>query len=288
MNNINKTRLEKLDVLPDMTFRVLALSNEGIGDMFKSINEFFTSKLDTFVSKFRDDSTEVKELSMNGRVLNQVNKDVNTILKNYKYSGIMDISTPTIVGLQVSLIELTASLNSSLITVNKSLIPYLETLDSDISKMISDKDYRNSLKEIKNYKNIVNDNQVLSDNISSWIDPMVKSDVAKIKTLVPNVSSIKDLHSELLKVNKLMNEKDLATIEKLISNISEKIDTLKDVMVSGEVTKASKASLTNLANGIDECAKLVTNSVSVYAILNQTNDVYVKMVKQIIAYGKKQ
>ena len=275
MYNINKQRIKDIDNLPNLILRTEMLSNEGIGDVFKKITNIFTSKVSSIANYFTTKNKDLKEINITARPLTKLTKIVNNISKRIEYSTYKDYEVGSVMGLRTYLLDASTLIEACLVDSNKKLLPSLDALDTLISKVISDKDYILSLRadampDISSY--------LLSDNLDKIIDPNDRNDQFKLGKLYPNVKSIYDTQNELLKVNHLINKNDLEQISATIDKISSKVDTLKEQVDSGIITKASKNVLLGLANALESNATYITNIVAIYHVLNIINGTHIKSV----------
>ena len=275
MYNINKQRIDDIDSLPNLVLRAEMLSNEGIGDVFKNITNIFTSKVSSIANYFTTKNKDLKEINITARPLTKLTKVVNNISKRIEYSTYKDYEVGSVMGLRTYLLDASTLIEACLVDSNKKLLPSLDALDTLISKVISDKDYILSLRadampDISSY--------LLSDNLDKIIDPNDRNDQFKLGKLYPNVKSIYDTQNELLKVNHLINKNDLEQISATIDKISSKVDTLKEQVDSGIITKASKNVLLGLANALESNAAYITNIVAIYHVLNIINGTHIKSV----------
>jgi len=275
MNNINKQRMNDIDSLPNLVLRAEMLSNEGIGDVFKKISNIFTSKTSSIANYFTAKNKDLKEINITARPLTKLTKVVNNIAKRIEYSTYKDYEVGSAMGLNTYLLDTANLIEACLLDSNKKLLDSLDALDTLISKIISDKDYILSLRadkmpDISGY--------LLSDNLDKIIDPNDRNDQFKLGKLYPNVKSIYDTQDKLLKVNRLINKSDLELISGIIEKISSKVDTLKEQVDNGTITKASKNVLIGLADALESNATYITNIIAIYHVLNIINGTHIASI----------
>jgi len=284
--NINKHRLSNLNKVPNLTYRASVLSNEGIGDVFKSISDFFSSKIESFVNIFRSNGDELKNMNFNGKQLFKLSKDINEIEKKYSFSTIRPIEVSTIMGLKVNLLDLTGSVNKGVDIINENLLKSLDELDSVVSKMLADEEFRKSVRKSYDFDYVMRAQIALGQIVEDVIDSKSTKEVFTVGELIPNVNSLNVVNKQLIDVNKKINEKTLKKVEEEIDKITEKVEALYEAMSDKDIDKASKQSLLVLSNGLEQVAKLITNSISVYYILMKENDTMVNTVKNIKQFAR--
>ena len=281
--NINKQRQIDIESIPNLTLRVEMLSNEGIGDVFKKITNIFTSKTSEIANYFTKKNKSLKEINLSARPLAKLSKDVNAITKKISFSTYKDYEVGSIMGLRTNLLDATNNIEIALNNANNNLLESLDTLDTTISKIISDKDYIKSLRAAP-YPKL--DNNLISEIMDNIIDANSRNDQFKLGMLYPNVKSIYDTHSKLLAISRLVNQKDLEVVSETIEKIAYKVNTLKEQIDKGIITKASKNVILGLADSLEINAKYITNVIAVYHILNIVNETHIKAVRILKALSK--
>lgn len=292
MKNLN-IALDMNDTLasvPNLEYRALALSTEGISDFVTNIATMFTDRIKTVSEIFtltssKLDTPNMKDLTIQGKNLYKINNDVITIAQKGDYSKLEAIKIPGIIGLNVDFLTLTNNMQPILESINANMITMLANADTVISKMISDANYRTSFSPKIGYKNFEEIVAMPEIFINSIIDPKVKTDITTVRAMIPNITSITTIYKNLQSNNNVFNYKLFLDMKELTIKLSEKSDTLYNLFVNQDIDKATRQSLIELGGNLEYIAKYVTSATSVFYLLNQTNDIFsatVKILKQKI------
>ena len=237
--------------------------NSSIIKRIKKMVGTYNDKIDIIKVISSDDGKNLKELKTN-----YINIKRNAI--DVKFNKVDSRLCPVTLGLKASLVEVTTILNKNHTLLNKVLIPSLEVLSLNVSKILSDVDFRKSFKPKKhNYDEIRTVTRTVRNNLREVIDPDSNVDRVKVSRLIPNISCIPKLLEDTAKVGNDLDKVDMNEIANLINNIKEKIDVLHeymdDVKTDFVVTKDTISAVTE---GLDVNAELVTVAMSNYMLAN--------------------
>lgn len=276
-SNIGQENTALLQEVPDLTVRATMLSTEENDTVIKQFANFFVNKIDAIAGVFSKNKTRVpgvldKEYNQFVKDLVAVKKDIEPIISTVKFSHVETMAIPVMLGLRGDLIHTVEQLKTGMDIVNKSLLTSLSETDKVVAKVLSDNNYRTATRPTNNDNHADYESySKLSDILTELIDSNGVKDTKKLKELLPNVSSIETLYNTLLDIANTNTLKNMKEIESAIKIISERTNVLFEDMGSDMSTvEMSKPIAYHLANRLEVTAKLVTTSISIMHVYNQT------------------
>lgn len=271
MDNIKRELDTVLADIPNLTFRAGSLATEDFGMYVSKVSSFFTDKVKVVSEIFSKNESRLnlvdkKAMSVQLKDNLDMAKDAKTIVSKVKYDEIKNIETPVILGIKVNYIEVVNSMKPIIKLIDSKLISTLDQVDTNISKMISDNDYR---KGFKNITTIPKDSDAMLKFVGDIIDPNGTLDRLPIKLVIPNITSLTLLTDTLIELDKAYSYEKVMKVKELVKKLSSKADTLYEVLQDEDLDPISKSSIQKIAIELEESAKLVTNSISVFYVLKQ-------------------
>jgi len=278
---LNKARAE----IPDLRSRTDILCTEDLGSFVNKVSNYFTNKFQDITKAFttsenRLKSVKKKDLSEQGKQVLKLRKDIKTIIETVKMADVAHKNVGAILGMKTDLLTMSKELRDATILLDAKLLKSVDTVDTLVSKVLADKEYRRSVKPTKTYNELDDLNDTLSKTISMLIDPNGTNDIVKIEKILPNLNSLKDINENLNEANSLLTYKNVKTLEDMISKLNSKVNDLYDVFVSDDI-EISKKTITDLAYTVESLAELVTTSISVFYLVNQADSMLLNTVKVI-------
>jgi hypothetical protein len=250
--------------------------------VFKNISNFFINRLEGISNVFSKNKNR-GDINYNTFLLETIklSSDVAKAVKKGNYQKVEHLTVPVTLGLRTDLLTTTAQLKIAMELSLNDLFKHLDDLDTMVAKVMTDVNYRTSTKPIINTskKDV---NKTLENILSTIIDPYGKEDIKKINTLIPNISSIQTVHNNLLELAKGGSIKDMQKINDTTVIIGERIKELEDYLTVNNDVKISSVVINELASQLEETAKLITLSMSVIFILNQTLVTFKNILKRIL------
>ena len=285
--NIAKEIIER-EYKTDIKQRGVLLSNESIvndiGVIGVGIKEYVRKEFLNIIDIFNYDrdrlhKLEAKEVIKEIKELVKLEPKVKRVLINVKYDKVAKIKLPVPVGMSCSMVEAMELLNKSVAIIDTELIKTIDNLDTIISKVIADEQYRVSNRPIINNGKTKELSDSLLDTINKIIVPSNMEDRKTYEELYPNINSLKMTYETLIDSSKINNSKTLRKIDKLTKNISDKVKTLYDLSENIKTFKVSKPVITNLTTELEDCANFVANSVSIIHLNNQLAGSYTNTIE---------
>ena len=290
--NIANDLTVSLGNIPNLEYRAMVISNEGISDILNNIPSMFTSRIEAISNIFTTafiklGSKDIEDLTLQSSNLFKLNPDVIKIINNVEYGNVKDLKIPGIIGLKVDLLNLTSSIKPVIESININLISMLDQTDTVVSRMISDPDYRKSFSPKNTYTNYLKSLDISDDFIKSVIDSNVRTDITTIGAMLPNISSLSTVFDNLQYNNKSFNNKLFKEMRDKTVKLADKTNVLYKLFTSQDIDSLTRESLLELAAVLEYTAQYVTISTSVFYLLNQTNDVTSAMIKILKEKGMK-
>jgi hypothetical protein len=272
--DILKTHNELLNNIPNLKERSNLVATEDISGIIKNIGSFFNDKLNAISNIFKSNKNRNKELTqndVNGFVKDLINidKNINKIKKNVKFSDIEFIEIPVITGLNQDLYVTSKKLNIGLTLVNDNLINILNRVDEEVSLLLSSKDHALSSRPNKNNSDIYKVNRDMVNLINDILNKNSLGDTKKIKHLLPSINAIPDIKNILLQSTHVTTYDNIKKIDYKVNMLYNKIDTLYDEIKNKKII-VMKPRLQDLADILEVSAKIITNSITIMHIYNQT------------------
>lgn len=276
MNHLLKEHSELKTLKPEMTKLGNMLSTEDFGVFIKNISGFFTNKIDVISNIFstngsRTNKTLDKEYNVFVKDLMEYKNVVPKIVNNVKYMNVEKITVPSVVGLKNNLPNTTPILVNAIKEINNNLLNLIDLTDTEISKILADKDYRTSTRIVRldginyQFKN------VLTKCIEELMDPKLLVDTKPLNAVLPNMSSLNQVYNDIVSITTSNTFKSLKELETNINQLAERTNYLYDYIKNDKEGKLeiSKVVINRLSELLELSADSITDSVTILHIHNQ-------------------
>lgn len=276
MNHLLKEHSELKTLKPEMTKLGNMLSTEDFGVFIKNISGFFTNKIDVISNIFstngsRTNKTLDKEYNVFVKDLMEYKNVVPKIVNNVKYMNVEKITVPSVVGLKNNLPNTTPILVNAIKEINNNLLNLIDLTDTEISKILADKDYRTSTRIVRldgvyyQFKNI------LTKCIEDLMDPKLLVDTKPLNAVLPNMSSLNQVYNDIVSITTSNTFKSLKELESNINQLAERTNYLYDYIKNDKEGKLeiSKVVINRLSELLELSADSITDSVTILHIHNQ-------------------
>jgi len=309
LSNIAANYIVTAESINGLHSRSMMLSTEDLSVYIHGIKKFFVTGLNSvatiFGNNFKNDLPVVNEKEYNTFVKTVINlsKEIDT-LHTLQYSEVAKIKVPVLVGMSVDFEKAFAMLKTAMIEIHTKFDSILDYTDTYIALMISDSDFRksarvdnvkilNGLKSKESIKylkkgsdDIIDYYYTLDDIIRKMIDSKSYIDQKSIDTLVPNLGTIKDIYSNVLDVTKNITTDTYTKYAEYDKKIYERVDTLIAIMNEDKDMVVAKPVINELARVIEDTARAITATVTIFEIMNKTVASYTAMIDRLTIYKK--
>jgi len=271
--------------IPDLRSRADMLCTEDMGSFVNNVSNYFTTKFSDVIKSFtttenRLKSVKKRDLSEQAKTVLKLKKDIKYILDNIKMADVANKNVGSILGLKTDLLTLSDKLKDSTLELNKDLLKHVDTVDTLVSKVLADDEYRRSVKPIRTYVEIEKIENNMSKVIAELIDPNGTKDIVKISEVLPNLNSLQIINENLNEANSLLTYKNIKDLEKMINKLNSKVNDLYDLLVDEDII-ISKNIISDLGYTVESLAELITTSVSIFYLVNQADSMLINIVKVI-------
>lgn len=276
MENINvlysyNKSVEKMLGLEMMAYNVV--SNEGLGTFIKDIAIFFLNKINRVMDLLQVDRFRVRGLEDYNQFvkdLNSVRREIDAISRTSadKYGRIKSIMIPNIVGSKVAMYEAAAELKDLMKIVEENAEPVLKTLDTFVSKVLTDKDLRNSSRPLEAQPVVKEVTSKIEKGLSNTIDPKSILDVNTFEKVYPNWKTFKDAYDTFLSTSRYGCIENLQYLLKLVGSIADKVKVICEEAKSKNY-ELSKHVVKKMGSDFENCAKFITACFAVIHAYNQ-------------------
>lgn len=274
MNNIILDREKKYKFLDSVNKKPndISLATEDFATFIRKVGDFFKSKLNSIKEIFNITANEkqsVNAIAASVTNLNSEMKDTFKLSDNVSkkggtfFSSVESIIVPTIPGINIDFLTLTKELSSKTDIIINDIKPLLSEIDTYLSKLVNDDDFRTSLTPGTLEKKTQTISDLLNTALTKIIDTKKVDDKTELKNLIPNLSSIKDISNNLQNSVITKDIKLLSTIYDLNSSIANKMDNLITLLQKNPKLYISKVRLDELLSVLKYSSQLVTD-VSAY------------------------
>lgn len=273
MKNIALENIEIISQLPNIEERASMLATEDFGTYVKTVSNFFTSKLGAVSEIFSSNKkrTNVLDKSYSDFIVDmkKEGKYISKIIKDKSYSDVKYIKIPVMLGATKDLPTTIKQLEGVMGIISDDLIKSLDELDTFVAKVLADKDFRKATRPFPPLKER-DELARLEDVIITLVDKNSMDDTKPLGDLLPNLSSLSDVHSGIIEIAKGSSLKDMKAVESQIKTIAARVKELEDYLKVNNDTEISKVVINELGSKLEVNAKMVTSALSVLHILNQT------------------
>lgn len=276
MNHLLKEHSELKTLKPEMTKLGNMLSTEDFGVFIKNISGFFTNKIDVISNIFstngsRTNKTLDKEYNVFVKDLMEYKNVVPKIVNNVKYMNVEKITVPSVVGLRNNLPNTTPILVNAIKEINNNLLNLIDLTDTEISKILADKDYRTSTRIVRLDSINYQFKNVLTKCIEELMDPKLLVDTKPLNAVLPNMSSLNQVYNDIVSITTSNTFKSLKELESNINQLAERTNYLYDYIKNDKEGKLeiSKVVINRLSELLELSADSITDSVTILHIHNQ-------------------
>lgn len=286
-DNLGKELQIAMGSIPKLTERTEMLCTEDAGSFVSGISSYVTEKIKDISTSFSINSDRLgkvskKDLSEQAKELSDLKKDIASILKDVKFQTVDMRETPVTLGLKVDLLTMVNKIDGVIKTISEDLDGSIDEIDTIVSNMLANADYRKRLKPGKKFDKMRTTVHQIDEVVEELIDPNGTKDRLAIGKVIPNLNSLNTIHERLRTQNNLFTFKDIKSIKDRVSVLNQKVDSLYTLFSEDEnELKVSKESITELAWALESLAEYVTKSITVFYLLNQANSMTVNAVKII-------
>lgn len=282
-NNISINIIESKEKIKGLVVLANArINSEDLSSFVKGIGNFFNNKLDILKGIFKPfgnvgkseavKPVEFKDISEFVKVMSNERKTIDKAA-NASYGVYEGLRIATVPGLTTNMIDATDKTIQMISIVNSVLDKKLDDLDTLISKVLGDENFRTSTRPIVHDTTTVNTINTLHKTINTFISPKQVQDTCLLKDIYPNMRSIKDCFEKLISTASHGSLEQLESYNNRIGKIVEKINALVDETKKRPDLVISKVVLKELSLETEEVAELVTISMNVFFLFNQITGV---------------
>ena len=149
-----------LKAIPKLAERTeLMCSNESVGSFVSGISGYVTEKIKDISTSFSINSDRLgkvdkKDLSEQAKELTNLKKDIISILKDVKFQDVDNRETPVTLGLKVDLLTMVNKIDAVIKTIATDLEESIDEIDTVVSNMLANADYRKRLKPGKKFEKL--------------------------------------------------------------------------------------------------------------------------------------
>lgn len=284
----NMTTYDNLYMLSQLSNN-LVLSQEGFGSFIEKVGSFFVTKVGQVREALGLSASQsnklVDEYNAYLKDLDKNKQNLIWVVNNVEYMTAKQLRVMAPAGIKVDLVKLSSLLEEALEDIQDKVFKSLDELDITISSVLSDESYRLQSKPLKPNKDAITYSDKLYDMLNKCIDTKKLEDTRLIKDLLPNISSMTKVYDTLVKSANKTSSKFLININDLIDSIYVKTQTLEKEM--NEEFEISKTVLNKLATDLEYNAKLVTATMSVVYLYNQTVLCLNNLVNKLVTLDRK-
>lgn len=253
------------------------ISSEAMPLFLKNISQLFVNKLTAVknVLGFNSDKTNKKLEVTKGEVneflkqLVKLKNDARDISSYKEFSNVSEFQIPTVVGMKVDLVTMSVNLQEAFQMISNNVMTYINSIDDYVAQVLADPDFRMSNRPQPINTDIVKLEDNLYKLMSKVVDSKKMKDVAKVKDVLPNLSSLHGVIETLFKTGDGITLKNMKELDGMITEITNKITILQEEMGKPEF-EVNKNIIKKLATDLENGAKLVTVATSYVHLFNQT------------------
>lgn len=277
MKTIYRDRDICYKILPNMEYVVdSAVANqEDFGSFMLSASKFFASKIDGLRGIFNLNSKVstqelskgtkalLKDLEKEDRLVDRLDKEAGS-----RYLTLSKVLIPYIPGVSVDHYTLVTGIKPYALNMSGEVIDVLEDLDTYISKIIGDQDFRTSLTPAKELTDKITKLQSdMNKYLLGVIDGRIMKDHRELKDVIPNLSSVKICHSTLKEIIGVRDFERLAKLQELSSRLANRANELYK-LVNGSKVAISKTRLKEFKDMLPVGAKLVVDATTIARLVD--------------------
>lgn len=285
MENIAIENQGLIDTIPNLSERasMLVVSNNGL---ITSVDTYFTSRLKNLselftVNKDRVDEIEVKDFNKHTKRLLDQKKDIKEIQEKLKFSTVAKMKVPVMVGLNKTIPEAIMILQPAIEIVQKQLAKRVNECDDYVAKMLADKDFKKSLKPFKIDNNFIKEVHTVRSALRELMDADAVIDRDTIDSLLPNLSSLDNIVSNLAVLGNHNTTKNLNDIQKVTKMTSGRVDALYIEFTENTEVAINEDKIHVLARYLELTGEFVTTSISLLRIVTGLTNLTTNVINRL-------
>jgi len=272
MKNLSADTISILAQIPNLKARAEVTVTVEDLTVLKEVGSFFTEKLqrvkDIFtINNQRADELDAKVINTHFDTLISNHSKIKAIIDNGSYSAVGKIEIPVMIGMDVDLVTASDKLVTLKDLLLKELAVKLNDLDTMLGMFIGDKHFRTSSRPLDISYDY--EHATVKKVLTEIINPNLLTDRKKINELLPNLSSLSVVYKNLISLGNVTSVKYLKDIEKSTKSVSEKTDSLYELLKEKKDVVVEQNRLIDLGYAIEETANLVTVVISAVHLINQ-------------------
>lgn len=291
MNHLLKEHSELKTLKPEMTKIGNMLSTEDFGVFIKNISGFFTNKINIISSIFTSNGNRTprsldKEYNVFVKDLMDYKNVVPKIVSNVKYMNVEKVIVPSVVGLRNNLPNSTPILVEAIKSINDNLEKLIDVTDTEISKILTDKEYRTSTRIVRIDSDFYGFSSTLNKCIEGLMDPKLLVDTKPLNAVLPNMSSLNQVYTDIVNISTNNTFKHLKELEKQINNLADRTNILYDYIKNDKEGKleVSKVVINRLSELLELSADCITDSVTILHMYNQVTGMTTSTIEILKKY----
>ena len=266
---------------------VNTVSLEGIGDVIEGISNMFSRRINAVVGFFGGnqssnlESKKIEEIATYTNILKMSEYKVETIIRNKPLQTVLDTEVLVPLGFESDFLTAAKELSKSLDLIDKSIYVELDNLDTLIANMLTNEGVRISSRPVKGNSKLPELNKTLSKVLSTLIKPNSQTQSRKVRTLLPNVNKLREVHKLLEESSNIHSLGNLKQIGAITKNIRNKCEELYNLSNNNPGFRIKKETLVDLVKQMEDGAILVTNSSAIISLYIQVVDFYNLMLDRL-------
>lgn len=228
---------------------------EGTADIlgygFKYASNFIKETLEKNFTLDKIDFTEVKEIK-------ELEKKVKTIMSEVKYSNVMNMSNPCLVGLNTNLLLATNEFENMFKIINKEGTDFIDDAIQIVSKATTDENFQKSFRTFKKTDSRIDGiRHSIYSSLEKIIDRNKLHDSMGVNKLILNMGMLENTYTEVTKINKDLDINILHLVMTKLEHLYRLIDSLVEYATENTIS-ITKSSLNELGYCIDNTARLIS------------------------------
>lgn len=268
----------------------LRISMEGLDTYLTGLKNFFLRKftsLSNIIGKISSDTlptvrvgkgeynTEIKHLIA-------LKNSLASTAEYLKYDNYAEKSYPTIPGLKVDYLELSAKLADIVPSIKENVYKDVDEADSVVGRYLGDEGYRiASYVDTKPGDEIKARSEQYYAMLNSVIDDKLFADTTKFKNMVPNLSSLITVVDNIAMAGDGLTLEFLKNLNIKLEALSAKVKTLLDVVQKNPSMQSSKVVTKYLSSIVYDVANEVSYAIAIVHLVNESATMIKYVINQI-------
>lgn len=276
MQEVYKLYQEAKDhmVNTDYLGNYVTTNQEDFGSFVVKISEFFFKKMQSLGELFgisgRNNTKELSKIS--GKYTTELkayDKDIEKIANKpgEVYLAVSKVLIPYMPGIKPDYYTLVTTLKDKVLFVHTVAIPLLEEVETYVSKIVGDEDFRTSIANDKKLVDKVKEvNNTLDSYLTEIMDGKILDDHRELQDVIPNLTSLKTCHETLKDIIGARDLNNLTKFFDLSNSIGDKITTF--VKKDSKTFAVNKTKFKETMDIVGGSAQLVSDCAAVLRILD--------------------